>query len=324
MTAPLIDAIVRKTARLIAGLAIEGPTLAPLAHLPDLFFESLVTELGESHDLPRRVVADSIGLSVRALQGRLKHPPSRARRGDSLATAVYGHLNAHGPTTRGELEKRFARDDINLLRSVLRRMVDDNVLLSGGRGYRATYQINPLATLDRNQPELFCHLIWVALYETPGATRQMLARALGLGTNPDDLELVEDALATLYRQAQVRREGERYWAVDFTFEPSRPEARDAAIFDHFSVIVEALLAGATASRGEGSSGGAGGATYRFDLYRDDPISEQALGLLDELRARLSSLRRMIDEQERDDRPIGQVLVYLGQATMLHGSASESD
>ena len=143
MYEPLIDALVQKTAGLVADLATMGPTTSRLAHLPDLFFEAIADRLIDKHDKSRRVVAEALGLSVRALQRRLADRPSSSERGGTIEARLYDLLSAEGPLTRTEIEQRLAREDPEILRSILRDLDRSGVLLSGGRGGRRIFQVNP-------------------------------------------------------------------------------------------------------------------------------------------------------------------------------------
>jgi hypothetical protein len=64
----------------------------------------------------------------------------------------------------------------------------------------------------------------------------------------------------------------------------------------------------------------GGSTYAFDIWQGHPLQGEVLGLLSRLRAEASTLRRRVDEHNRDhakgDAPAIHVTAYVGQSTRV--------
>lgn len=318
----LIDALVRRFADLIADLSLGEPTPVSLAHVPDLLFQSLDARIRGAHDKPQRVAADLFGLPLRTYQHRLNVTAQSATvRGMTVWEAVYRYIREEGPVGRGALELRFRREDQAQLRSILKNMVQSGLVFSAGRGGSTLYQANLRVLFeDGADPELDAHLVWVAAYNQPGSTLEELSRGLGIERSVIQLERLRNAVEWLVQRGRLigedDAEGTRYRSRDFVLPPPADAAPGhAALYDHFTVIVDAICDRLRHQRdGTRPEGPIGGATYRFDLYPDGARGgDAALGLLSRFRAECSALRESIDAARGAGRANRRVVFYFGQS-----------
>ena len=89
---------------------------------------------------------------------------------------------------------------------------------------------------------------------------------------------------------------------------------EAALFDHYQAMVTAMAAkvrsGATSAQRDEHTGGS---TYHFDLYPGHPLEQEVLGLLTEIRERVSALRAKVNADGGADVSSSyKVVFYAGQ------------
>ncbi|HKU41685.1 MAG TPA: hypothetical protein VJR89_26190, partial [Polyangiales bacterium] len=151
-TAALIEALVRQTMVLIATLATSTGNRAPLARVANQVFADLVVEL-KARGLGNKVIADMFGMAMRTYHYRMARlSESATERGHSVWEAVLDHVQASGTVLRADVLRRFERDDAEIVRGVLRDLVDSRLLYRTGRGdataYRAATDESALALAD--------------------------------------------------------------------------------------------------------------------------------------------------------------------------------
>ncbi len=102
---------------------------------------------------------------------------------------------------------------------------------------------------------------------------------------------------------------------------------EASLFDHFQAVVTAMCAklrvGETRSLPQDV---VGGSTWSFDVWAGHPHRDEVLGLLREMRERVSALRNEVTVyNDAHGRPeeADKVTVYLGQAVVL-GETMEAE
>ena len=315
----LIDNIVRQTTVLIAQLATAAGGRAPLAHVAGQVFLSLVNEL-KDQGLGNKVIADMFGLALRTYHNRVRrYSESATDRGVSLWEAVVDYVEQHEPVTRAKLMQRFYRDDEELVRAVLKDLVDSGVLYRSGRGEQAVYRgrdarhARPAGASD---PELVAtHLVWVALHQRGASDASELIAQLGL--NADQVRNALEALVAEGRAKTRPKEasGEPMFEVEHCVIPYGDEhGWEAALFDHYQAMVTAIAAkvrqGATRSA---ASEATGGSTYHFDVYDGHPLEQEVLGFLAEVRRRASSLRARINATREAAGAVPyRIVFYAGQ------------
>lgn len=315
----LIDALVHRVADLIVDLALVGQAPVHLGHLSDLFFQSLDRRLRGHHQKSQPVAADLFGLPLRTYQHRVRATArSATQRELTLWEAVYRHVRDHDQVTRGELETRFCRENPTQLRSIVHDLIHSGLVLTAGRGDSTVYQANRRVRLGSEEdPDVDAQLTWVAVYEHPGATPDMLADALAIP--PLHRPRLDGALTRLVGEGRIicddhDAEAPRFHCQTFVFHPGQSDAVWASIYDHFSMMIDGLCDALRVRRGEDAPDGLlGGATYRFELIAGSPRTEEARVLLAELRARCTALRSALDaELAGGGRSDGRVLFYFGQ------------
>src|SRR5690349_12166101 len=128
----LIEAIMREMTVLLAELATSGGIRAPLANIADRVFMELAREL-DAHGVSRTVSADMFGLALRTYLRRIRrHDESLTERGRSLWEAVLDFIQRRSIVGGGEILAEFAKDDENLVRSVLQDLTDSGIIFRSG------------------------------------------------------------------------------------------------------------------------------------------------------------------------------------------------
>jgi hypothetical protein len=95
-------------------------------------FADLVRELRDQ-GVGNKVIADMFGMALRTYRRKVaRMSESRTEHGRSLWEAVLRYVQQEGPVSRGEVLQRFARDDDEVLRSVLLDLIETGLLLRTG------------------------------------------------------------------------------------------------------------------------------------------------------------------------------------------------
>lgn len=295
----LIDAIVRKTALLVADLAVRDPVPASLMHVTDLFFTAINEHLRSKHERPQRVIADLFGLPIRTYQHRVTVlSQSASLRGITVWEAIYRFVRAEEQVSRAEIGQRFHQENPELVGSILNEMVRSKLLFCAGRGSTAVYLANQRVEFDADaSPEADARLVWVVTHGHPGASMAELAVAMGIEGSAVQANRLRAALDRLVDENRLvvtsDPEGiDRYHSRDFVFDLDAPSDGLAAFYDHFSAVVDAIcqkLDGGAMPRI-----GATGATYRFDLHPGMAETAEVEGLVEALRTRCSRLRHALE------------------------------
>ncbi|MDH5676512.1 MAG: winged helix DNA-binding domain-containing protein [Myxococcales bacterium] len=316
---PLVDAIVRQTVILIATLATGAGQRPSLSHLADQVFSELAREL-KQQGLSTKVVADMFGMALRTYQTRVAQlSVSRSDASRSLWEAVYAHIQTRSPLLRADLHSRFAAEDAAMLRGVIRDLVESGLVEQSGRADATRYTaVAADALLGGQQPAAFERMLLVAAHRHGPATVEELAAQTGAS----DRARVAAALESLVEQALVNlephSEPERYSCERCVIPFGDEQGWEAAVFDHYQAMVAALV---TKLRGGNRRADLkdhiGGSTFVFDLHESHPMAGEALGFLEETRARGHELRERIESFDAsnpapsDARPL-RVIAYVGQ------------
>ncbi len=289
----LIDAVVRQTTILIAHLATAAGLRAPLAHLANQVFIELVREL-EAQGVGRKVVADMFGIALRSYQLKVQRlRESATERNRTLWEAVLGFVQEERVVSRSRVLDRFAYDDEAQVRAVLNDLVESGLVYKTGRrnatAYRAAAAEDLGEAFQADESELAAHLLWVIIYSLGGATVEALCKEVRL----EEAD-VRAALKVLEADGRVRCEEDR-WVCEVCLLPQGTRVGwEAAVFHHFQAVVTSmcikLREGQTRSL---PSDVVGGSTWTFDIWEGHPRQEEVLGLLAELRGRVSKLREEV-------------------------------
>jgi hypothetical protein len=220
---------------------------------------------------------------------------------------------------------RFHRDDVELVRGVLRDLVDSGLVLKIGSGASTAYRAatkDELASLERVQGnDGTDELLWAIIFrEGPIAHDALTAFARGID--------LDGALTRLIASGRVRRSNGGtpvvYSAREFVVPVDATTGWEAAVFDHFQAVVKTIGARlrADASTKEASEGGS---TYSFEVWPGHPREAEVLGLLRDLRERTAALKKTVSAHNaahaRPER-FTQVTFYGGQ-WILQQEASDA-
>lgn len=270
----LIHAIVRQTTVLIAALATTAGQRAQLASVANLVFADLVRELREQ-GLANKVIADMFGMALRTYHRKLARlSASRTVLGKSLWEAVLAHIQQQGPLLRGELMRRFARDDEATLRSVVLDLVESGLVELDGDNDATRLQATESASAVGEAtpgPRRLEAMILVALHRAGPLDLESLAELV-----PADASELEATLARLTESGLATRD-QRSEDTLYTCEtyliPFGDEAGwEAAVFDHYQAMVVGLVTKLrSGTRRAALADSVGGSTFVFDLWRGHPL-----------------------------------------------------
>lgn len=327
----LIDAVVRQTTLLIAQLATSAGLRAPLANVADQVFLDLAQEI-EQQGVSRNVAADMFGLALRSYQRKV----NRLREGSTvrertLWQAMLEYVREHTHCTRAQLLAAFARDEPEDVVAVLNDLVAGGLLYASGRGRSAVYG----ATTDGDQDamvrerslETLSHLVWLALAEPPGKTREELEPLFG-----EHPSMLEEALRLLERDERIVRkhhvDRELYFAPRVLIPVGTEGGFETALFDHYRAVCAALV---NKLRLGGSSSGAhtliGGTTLSFDLYPGHPYEQQVKGLLQRIRSDALQLWQKVADYNAAHAPnedeVEKIVFYAGQNYISNENSKRS-
>lgn len=319
MNAPhLIDAIVRQTTVLIAHLATAAGVRAPLAHVANQVFLDLVAEL-RNQGVGGKVIADMFGMALRTYHARVQRlSESATDRGRTLWEVVLAYVKEHDVVARSQVMHRFRHDDEALVRGVLNDLVESGLVFRSGRGERSVYRAAGPGdvTADDGPAEADAALVLVVINRYQPATMEEIAGIVVL-----EGPRLAAALARLEKDGRARKGDDGTWRCDECVIPmDSPVGWEAAVFDHYQAMVTAVCAklrqGRTRAR---RSDAVGGATYGFDVWPGHPFEDEVLGLLSELRGRLTSLRVKVDQWNTEHPPPAEgaqrTIMYVGQTIL---------
>ena len=326
-TTLLIEALVRQTMVLIATLATSTGNRTPLARLADQVFADLVAEL-KARGLGNKVIADMFGMAMRTYHYRMARlAESATERGHSLWEAVLAHVQAHGPVLRADVLRRFERDDAEVVRGVLRDLVDSRLLYRTGRGDATGYRAAGDDARQGADAGALEQLLLVAVHRVGPASCEALAREVAL---PETA--VANMLARLVADGRVQRsDDDAGYRVDaLVIDYGDDEGWQAALFDHYQAMVSAMCTKLRSNRQQaGAADYVGGSTYHFDLWPGHPLEAKVLELLADTRARTRALcedvLRVNAERAPDTvRASRRVIAYVGQTVLQELEALDDE
>lgn len=331
--AALIDAIVRQTTVLIAQLATTAGIRAPLAHVANQVFLDLVREL-EAQGLGRKVVADMFGIALRSYQRKVQRiAESQTERNRTLWTATIDFIQAEGPVSRARVMQRFSRDDVDVLKAVLRDLVDNGLVYRTGRGESTVYRAASPEDIgeatrgdDAASAAAFVH---VAVYHHGPVDLDRLVEETRLPP-----ATVGAALTTLVAEGRIDAlppapDGIQRWRCSTCLLPTGSTAGwEAALFHHYQAMVIAICAKLQAGKTRSlPKDQVGGSTYEYLVWPGHPCEEAVLGQLKDTRERASALRAEVtahnDAHGRPD-DAARVTFYVGQSAMFSEDSQDEE
>lgn len=320
----LIDAIVRKTTVLIATLATAGGSRAPLANVADRVFASLVNELKEQ-GLNNRIIADMFGLALRTYHNQVSRlSESKTHQGRSLWEAVLSYIQDKGVASRADVLSRFKSDDDELVKSVLKDLVDTGLVFRSGRSDNVIYRTATLeevaATSDSRESDARANLVLAAIHRYGPMNSEALSEIVPM---PDYyLKSALEQLVTDGRTTVETRANERvYRCVKFLIPFSDPAGWEASVFDHYQAMVTALCIKVRKGKTTADlSDVDGGSTYTFDVWNGHPYIDEVLAFLQTTRQHARQLRENVEAYNTEHRPsqslqCKRVIAYIGQTVL---------
>lgn len=311
----LIDSIVRQTTVLIAQLSTAAGVRAPLSHIADQIFLQLSQEI-EAHGVGRKVAADMFGLALRTYQRKVQRLTENSQLRDrTLWEAVLEFLE-QGPTTRDRLRERFRYDGEEDLGAVLNDLVSNGLLYGTGRGDGAVFGL--ASNQDRQTMEEHQHLealgsmLWQHVFARGAVQRDELVQEF-----PAQKSLLDAAVDWLLRDGRLSvTDTGALVASNFLLPVGSTRGWEAAVFDHFSAVAQAIAAKVQARARSASDDVTGGATLTFTIHPEHPEHDAVLSLLARLRRELDELWQRVS-QHNQTHPIPweraqQVRFYFGQ------------
>jgi hypothetical protein len=328
-TTLLIDALVRQTTVLLATLATSTGKRMPLAHVATQVFADLVGEL-RAQGLGSKVIADMFGMALRTYHYRVARlAESETDRGHSLWEAVFRFVQQGDSVLRADVLRRFARDDAEMVRGVLRDLVDSRLLYRTGKGDGTAYRIaSEELGQSRDDRDGIAQLLLVAIHRHGPVALGDLTREIPLAET-----FLREHLDRLVADGRVRvteKDGVTLYEHDsILIHYGDDEGWQAALFDHYQAVVTAMCTKLRRGRASASPSEAiGGSTYHFDIWNGHPLESEVLGLLGELRSRALGLCERVQAVNADlapDRPpkCRRVTAYVGQ-TLIEDEENGDD
>jgi hypothetical protein len=316
----LISSIVRQTTLLIARISTAGGVRSPLSRVADQVFVGIVEEL-ERQGVGKKVVADMFGMALRSYQLKLQRlQESASEGGKTLWAAVRSYVEDHGPLTRDDIFKRFARDDEASVGGILNDLVESGLVFRAGRGggaiFRATTREDFQSLLHGDSNDARDALVWLVVCRQAPLSRDAIVAETGLRSAE-----VDAALETLLSDGRVQRaasaEGDTFSADKCLIPLGDDAGFEAALLDHHQAVLNALAAKiGSGARRSAAADVTGGSTFSFELWRGHPHEEAVQGLLARVRGDVASVWNQTstyNESARSgERRTYNVTFYLGQ------------
>jgi hypothetical protein len=314
----LIDAIVQQTMVFIAQLATSGGVRAPLAHVADQVFADLTREL-QNQGVTKKVIADMFGMALRTYHRRVAETAqSQTDAGRTVWGAVLDHVRKAEPVAASEVQRRFARDDPEVVSGVLNDFVNSGLVYRTGRGERAVYRAAneaDFAAASGHASGVADWLTWLSVYRRGPAPLEQIAQHTRL-----PVPRCQAALEQLVADGRVKVSTESpplYSAERFEVPFGETQGWEAAILDHYQAVVFAICARLDErGSGAGARDTTGGSTWSLDVWPGHPLEAEAKGTLSRLRAELEDLRGRIDAHNAaEESPAARerVVIYVGQS-----------
>ncbi len=313
---------------LIAQLATSGGVRAPLAHIANQVFVQLSSEL-ENQGLSRKVTADMFGMSLRTYRRKTQRlKESLTDRGRSLWEAILDFLEEQSVATRGQILDRFHRDEENVVRGILRDMVESQLVFCSGTEMSAVYRIattDELKKMREQQGECgLDEMVWAIIYrEGPIQHNRLLEKS---ALSPEVMQEVVQRLHSSKRiQSETQKEGLFYRSRQLIVGLDSPSGWEASVYDHFHALVRTVCSRLNKeSYPKRIQERIGGSTYTIDVAPGHPMEQEVLNTLQQLRAKCTALRERVSAynkkhglKETDE----GVVIYFGQSVILHDGSN---
>src|SRR6185436_1768291 len=157
--------------------------------------------------------------------------------GRSLWEAIHGFLTERHVTNQPEVLAHFHRDDQQIVRGVLKDLVDSGLVFRTGRGPTSSYRAATPADLahatatgrDVDGADM---LVWALVYRLGPVSRKKLAEYIALPG--EELDAALTRLVVAEHVVLVEGEVEQDYRADaFVARLGDPRGWEASVFDHF-------------------------------------------------------------------------------------------
>lgn len=313
----LIQAVIQQATVFVGQLATAGGLRAPLSSVATQVFLDLSTEL-QNQGVKKNVIASMFGLTLRTYHRRVHElSQSQSVEGRSIWEAVLDYVRQKEPVSAGEIHRRFARDEREVVAGVLSDLVAGGFCYRTGRGGQAVYRLADDAdfaqSASRERDVANEYLVWQAVYRNSPLALDSLRSMTRLSD-----AACQKALDTLLADGRVERvagEGEAYTSSRLEVLVGQTQGWEAAVFDHFQAVLNAICA--KLAQGENRSGRddhTGGTTYSLDLWPGHPLEAEVLASLERVRQSMDDLRARLDQVNAAAgvAPSERLVFYAGQ------------
>ncbi|MCA9541565.1 MAG: winged helix-turn-helix domain-containing protein [Myxococcales bacterium] len=315
--------IVPLVAELLATLATRNPLRMYFADIAGKTLLDIVQVL--RHDgISQEAIAASLGLTLNGFQARMKrlkeqHDEPPEEDGDdrrTLMERVFAFIADHPDAEQGvpirQVGDAFRGVKRDTLNGVLHFLVQSGFLTAEGRGGRRRLRVERRPHAQGPNE----HDVGVLLYREGPLTLAELARRLECST-----ERAASLLDRLRRDGALvegESDGEAtFAATNYHIPLDHTEGYEAAIFDHFSAMVQAICKKLRLGHHHASlADQIGGATFSLRVPVDDPLYDEVSAFLRDNRVRLESwLARANALREADlvGREVRRFTLYVGQS-----------
>lgn len=311
----LIDSIVRQTTVLIAQLSTAAGIRAPLAHIADQVFVRLANEI-EAQGVGRKVVADMFGLALRTYQRKVQRLTESATMRDRTLWEAVLEVLQQGPATRERLRERFRHDVEEDLGAVLNDLVSSGLVYSTGRAEAAVYGLaseeDRRAVFAKQSLDSLSNMVWQRVFVLGLATEAQLKAEF-----PGDEGRLREAIKALLEDGRLRNAvPDGYHARNFLLPLGTPQGWEAAVFDHFSAMAQAIASKLKRRTDGDESDEVGGGTFTFTVYPGHPQEHDVLRLLSRMRREIDALWQQVSRYNKAHgipwEQAQQVRFYFGQ------------
>ena len=318
----LVERMVPLVAELFATLKTNDPLRMDFADIGHKTLLDIVTVLRDE-GLTNDEIAATLDLSIAGFYKRVKElretyaPASPRKRRTTLWERAYEVVlgKTGGSPLRGvkypAIQAALPSVSDERLRSTLRFLVRYGLLTVTGPATLPEYRVIPQGT----DPGVTLHAVNVTLYRDGPLTLEALAERLD-ASGAECLPHVE-ALRTAGKIIEARSDdgAVTFKASGYHIEPESEEGFQAALWDHFHVVVRAICKKVRMRRHLQATATNGGTTFSFDIPVGSPLYGEVSGFLGEMRTRMEDwLQRVValDAATPAEVPRARVTIYTGQ------------
>lgn len=324
--AGIVERVVPLVAELFATLSSRNPLRMHFADIANQTLLDMVEVL--RHDgVSQEAIAASLGLTINGFRAKVKQLRERYRdratssdaRSPSmprtLLERVFSHIEedagARG-STYAQLQQAFRSVKPDSLRGVLHFLVKSGLLSVSGSGRTRTYRV---VHRTPSGPGILDAM--VILFREGPLSLGALAQRLGVPEGRAHELLAQLRDAGRLGVAALPDGSPGHIVTEYHVPVDSPEGYEAALFDHLSTVIRAICKKVRGGEHQATMRDVnGGATFSFDVPRDDAIAG-------EIRSFLPGMRKTLDDWlTRSEAALvanpgaetERITIYIGQMT----------